>query len=126
MSRSIFVSFVFEESTHFATIEKWAREGRLGPDTVVTGETKDVRQQGEAAIRSHLQPKIRGAAAVLLLLGNSAHNHDWVHYELQVAATLGKRVVMARLPGSTGAPPPDFRHLPEIAFEPSAIARALG
>jgi hypothetical protein len=87
MPRSVFVSFVFEDKAHFDAVKRWAEEGKLGADVVAIGETKDVRQDGERAIEERLKPRIRGAAAVLLLLGNNTHNHDWVRYELSLIAS---------------------------------------
>ena len=125
MPRSVFVSFVFEDRVHFQSVQRWANEKRLGNDVVVTCETMDVRPQGEAAICAHLQPKIRGAACVLLLLGQNTHSHEWVGYELSVAASLGKKIIVTRIPGATGTAPPAFAHLLPVGFEPAALARAL-
>lgn len=125
MPKSVFVSYVMEDKTHFDNVKRWAEEGKLGDDVVVIGESKDVRQEGERAIENHLKPRIRGAAAVLLLLGKDTHNHDWVRYELSVAASLNKKIIVARIPGTTGAAPEGFRHLKEIPLDPSSIKAAL-
>jgi|HubBroStandDraft_6_1064221.scaffolds.fasta_scaffold755064_2 hypothetical protein len=126
MSKSLFVSYVFEDKAHFDAVKRWAAEGKLGADVAVTSETKDVRQDGDAAIRSHVKPFIQGSAAVLLLLGKDTHNHHWVRTELSVAASLGKAIIVARIPGTMGAAPEGFGHLTPIAFDPSAIKGALG
>jgi hypothetical protein len=106
-------------------VKRWADDKKLGPDVVVTGETKDVRQEGEAAIRNHLKPRIEGAAAVLLLVGADTHNHDWVKYELSVATSFQKKIVVARVPGTSGAAPVGFQHLAEVSLDPTAIKAAL-
>jgi len=126
MSKSVFVSFVFEDAAHFDEVKSWAEKGKLGADVVAIKETKDVRQQGEKAIKEHVKPRIEGSAAVLLLLGNDTHNHDWVRYELQVATSLRKQILVARIPGTTGAAPEGFGHLPSIALDPTAIKKHLG
>jgi hypothetical protein len=126
MARSVFVSFVFEDKAHFEMVQRWAADKKLGADVVVIGETADVRQDGEAAIRSHLKPRIEGSSVVLLLLGSNTHNHEWVRYELSVATSFNKRLVLARIPGTRGAAPAGFQHLREIALDPGAIRDALG
>jgi hypothetical protein len=126
MPKSVFVSFVFEDKAHSDNVRTWAEKGLLGADVVAIGETKDVRQDGENAVENHLKPRIRGAAAVLLLLGKDTHNHGWVKYELSVATSLNKKIIVARIPGTTGAAPEGFGHLPVIALDPSAIKAALG
>ncbi len=126
MWKSVFVSFVFEDAAHFDAVKRWAKDGKLGAEVVAIGETKDVRQEGDKAIEEHLKPRIRGAAAVLLLLGNNTHNHDWVRYELKVATSFNKQIIVARIPGTNGAAPEGFGHLPVIALDPTAIQAALG
>jgi hypothetical protein len=125
MSASLFVSFVYEDKLHFDRVKQWAEDGKLGSGLVITGETKDVRQGGDAAIREHIKPRVEGSSAVLLLLGSSTHNHEWVKYELSVAVSFHKRVIVARIPGTSGAAPEGFRNLGEIALDPSAIKAAL-
>lgn len=124
MTASLFVSHVFEDALHRDTIRGWAERGLLGPVTV-TGESADVRQGGDPAIRAHLAPKVRGASAVLLLLGNDTHNHPWVQYEAQFAQSHHIRVVVIRIPGTRGAVPPSLRSHPEIAMDPTSIRSAL-
>ena len=125
MARSVFISFVFEDKAHFEMVQRWAASQELGADVVVTGETKDVRQDGEAAIRNHLKPRIEGSSAVLLLLGSNTHNHDWVRYELSVATSFNKKIVVARIPGTHGAAPAGFQHLKEIPLDSGSIRKAL-
>lgn len=126
MPQSIFLSYVHEDRHHRDLVREWISNGRLGSNVVATTESQDVRQQGEDAIRRHLEPKLRGAAAVVCLVGTNTHNHDWVRYELDVATSLKKVIVIARLPGTTGAAPVGHRHLAEVTFEPNALAKALG
>lgn len=126
MSRSLFVSFVYEDRKYFEDVRRWAKEGLLGKDVLVTGEAADVRQGGEIEIERHLKPRIQGASAVLCLVGRDTHNHEWVRRELAWATSARKAVTAARLPGTTGAAPAGFTHLAEIALDPSAIRKALG
>ncbi len=125
MSRSLFVSYVYEDKKHYDDIKRWSDERLLGEDVVVTSETADVRQNGNAAIEAHLKQRIKGAAAVLVLIGNDTHNHDWVRQELAWATSNYKQVIAARIPGTTGPAPVGFRHLSLVSLDPSAIRRAL-
>jgi hypothetical protein len=122
----VFVSYVFEDKKHRNDVAQWGSERKLGQDIVTIAEFADQRQQGEAAIEAHLKPRIRGAAAVLALIGDNTHNHAWVRYELQVAASLNKTIILARIPDTTGAAPEGFRDRTIIALDPSAIKKALG
>jgi hypothetical protein len=125
MSSSIFISHVYEDAASRDQVRSWAVRGLLGPNVVVTGESADVRQGGEAAIRAHLSPKLQGATAVLVLVGTDTHNHPWVEYESQHALSGHRRVIVVRIPGTRGAAPPPLRSSPEVPMDPSAIRRAL-
>jgi hypothetical protein len=123
--RQVFISYVYEDKKARETIERWAAEGHLG-DVHITGEQQDMREKGEAAIRNHIAPYLKGASALVLLVGANSHNHDWVRYEADYMQSAGKPVIVVRLPGTQGAAPPSVRHLREVDFEPEALRRALG
>jgi hypothetical protein len=125
MPRSIFLSCVFENSKHRDDVVRWVKEGKLGKDIVAITEREDRRVQGEAAIVNHLKPLINGSAAVVMLVGQDTHNHEWVRYEAKVATSLNKKIILARIPGTTGAVPEDFKHLPIVALDPNSLAKAL-
>lgn len=126
MAHSLFISHVYEDYRHRDMVRAWAQQGQLGFNVVVTGESADVRQGGDAAIRAHLAPKLRGASAVLVLLGNDTHNHPWVEYEAQFAQSHHVRVLPVRIPGTSGAAPPNLRWQTEVSMNPAAIRAALG
>jgi hypothetical protein len=125
MPKSIFLSYVYEDRKHRDDIDQWAQQGKLGKDIVVTTERGDFRQQGEAAIRDHLTPLIRGSTAVIVLIGKDTHSHEWVRHELAVATSLKKKVILLRIPGTSGTAPPGFTHLPITTFDPSSLTKAL-
>jgi hypothetical protein len=125
MSKSLFISYVYEDQKHRDNIQRWASSGLLGPNVVTTSERLDVRQQGEGAIRAHLEPLIRGAAAVICVVGKDTHNHHWVKYELDVATSNNKKIILTRVPGTAGVAPEGHRHLPIHALDPSTLKQLL-
>lgn len=126
MPASLFVSHVHEDLNARDTLIGWAAQGLLGPSVVITGESEDVRQGGHGAIRGHLSPMLRGASAVIVLVGNDTHNHRWIEYEAQHALSMGTRVVVVRIPNTTGAAPAVVARLGIIPMTYSAIRAALG
>jgi hypothetical protein len=126
MPASIFVSHVYEDLAARDNLISWAQSGLLGPGVVITGESADVRQEGNRAIQSHLSPKLQGASAVIVLVGNNTHNHRWIEYEAQHAQSNRKSVIAVRIPGTTGAAPTVIARLPLVAMAPAAIRAALG
>ena len=125
MPRSVFVSYVFEDKWRYDQMKRWEADGLLPAGIILISEKRDVRQGGEPAVREHLQSRIQGASAVVVLVGNSTYNHDWVRYELSFATSANKHVLAVRLPDTYGAAPEHFRHLPLLPFDPSAISAAL-
>ena len=125
MPQSIFLSYVHEDKQQREHVERWAESGKLGPNRVTVAESKDLRQQGDAAIKAHLEPKIRGAAAVVCLIGQDTHNHDWVKVELDLARSMNKKVILARVPGTTGSAPPGYSDEPIHTLDPSTLKKIL-
>lgn len=124
MAVRVFLSYVFEDRGYRDQIIDWARRGLLG-DVEPVFETDDVRQGGEAAIKAHLRPVMRSASAILVLVGQDAHNRRWVDEEVHYCASAGHRIVGVRLPNTTGAAPVELRGHTLVAFTHSAIRDAL-
>lgn len=124
MSKSIFISCVFEDSYRIDSIKKWAADNRLG-DVVITHETEDKRQQGKVAIKNHIQSKIQGAAVILVLVGQDTHNHDWIEAEIELANSFHKEIICVRVPHTTGAIPPLLANKRLINFDPDAIIKLI-
>nr|WP_255208251.1 TIR domain-containing protein [Myxococcus sp. AM009] len=125
MPHSVFISYVYEEKAYKDRVASWIEGQRLGSNVVVTSERADVRQHGEQEIRNHLRPLIQGAAAVLVLVGDTSHSRKWIDYEVSVAQSLHKIIIPIRIPGTLGGLPREIRAEREVTFEPNAIARAL-
>jgi hypothetical protein len=123
--KSIFGSYKYEDKEWKDKVEKWGKEDRLGKNVRITGESKDVRAGGANAVKKHLSPKVGGASDMLVFVGDNTHNAKGVEYEIQNAKSSGKRVIPVRIPGTTGAAPKSIRDQEIVAFEPSAIEKAL-
>lgn len=124
MSKSIFVSCVFEDSHLINTIKEWAKQGRLG-EVAITHETEDKRHEGKDAIKEHLKNKIRGCAVILILLGNDTHNHPWIEAEVELANSFHKDIICVGIPNSNRSKPPILNKYLEIAFDPIVIKKEI-
>jgi hypothetical protein len=125
MPHSVFISYVYEEKQYKDYVASWIQGQRLGSDVVVTYERADVRQQGEEEIRRHLRPLIQGCAAVIVIVGDVSHSRKWIDYEVAVAQSLHKAIIPVRIPETRGGLPREIAGVPEVTFEPNAIANAL-
>lgn len=121
---TVFLSYVFEDHAYRDQVADWARQGLLG-DIRVVFEEDDVRAQGEAGIRAHLRPIMRGADAVLALVGQDTHSRRWVDEEVHYCASSGKLTLWTRIPNTSGAPPVELRSRPAIPYNPSSIYNGI-
>lgn len=124
MSKSIFISCVFEDSHRIDSIRKWATDNRLS-DIVITQETEDKRQQGKEAVKQHIKSKIQGATIVLVLIGQDTHNHEWIEAEVELANSFHKEIICVRVPHTTGAVPSLLIGKRLISFDPDAIKKLI-
>lgn len=124
MSKSIFISVVYEDSHRITSIQNWAREGRLG-HVVITHETEDKRPLGKDEIKRHISDKIRGAGIIVVLIGNDTHNHDWIEAEVELANSFHKKIVCMRVPNTTGSAPPILKKFEMINFDPDSLKKAF-
>jgi len=124
MSKSIFISCVFEDSHQNETLKKWAKEGRLG-NVVITFETEDKRSEGKEAIKEHIKNKIKGCALILVLIGDNTHNHDWINAEVELANSFHKKIICVRLPNTNGSVPSLLTKYDLINFNPVPIKKNI-
>ena len=124
MSKSIFISCVFEDSHQNETLNKWAKEGRLG-NVAITFETEDKRAEGKEAIKEHIKNKIRGCSLLLVLIGDNTHNHDWINAEVELANSFHKKIICVRLPNTNGSVPSLLTKYDLINFNPVSIQKNI-
>ena len=123
--KSVFVSYKYEDRTWYEKLKNWSDKGRLGMDVKIVAETEDKRQHGYYAVRNHLSPKLQGTAAVIVLVGEDTQSSEWVKYEIHHALSNHKKIIVVRIPQTTGAAPLAVRNHKEIAFEPNVIENNL-
>ena len=124
MSKSIFVSCVFEDSHRIESIKKWATDNRLG-NVSITHETEDKRKQGKEEVKKHIKSKIQGATFVLVLVGQDTHNHEWIEAEVELANSFHKEIICVRIPHTTGAVPLLLSNKRLISFDPDSIKKII-
>lgn len=121
----LFLSYVFEDYRYAAQVRDWASSGQLGYNVDTVAESDDVRQHGTSAVWAHLRTKMRSADGVIVLVGQDAHNHEWVHQEVHFFASLSKPIIGVRLPNTTGAIPQEIRNRLLCQYSPGALRQAI-
>lgn len=124
MSKSIFISFVHEDIQYINNIKFWAEHQQLD-DVVIITETEDKRHEGGEAIKHHIKSKIQTASAVVVLIGQDTHNHDWIKAEIELANSFNKKIICIRIPNTTGAVPPILNNYTPIRFKMKSLKSEL-
>lgn len=121
MSKSVFISYVYEDKQHRDKLKVWADKKLLGENCKITFERKDCRQEGKSAIEAELDAMIQGASVVIILLGQNTHNHPWVLYEIETAKKKNKKCLLVRIPNTTGGKPKVLFDCAEIQMDVNKI-----
>lgn len=85
----------------------------------------DNKPYGCDAILNYIRPKIKGASAILILIGQDTHNHDWIRAEVELANNDHIKIIVASIPGTIGSTTPILSNKIIIAFDPNSIKKAL-
>lgn len=121
---SIFVSHVFEDNSFLKKMRKWEKNNLLD-DYTFTFETVDKRIEGANAIKKYLKNKIKGAAILLVLIGDNTHNHEWIKVEVELANNFNKKICCVRIPQTSGRRPKILNNYKELVFNPNQIIKEL-
>jgi hypothetical protein len=125
MSKSIFISYVYEDKLWRDKLKDWASKQLLGANIQISHERGDYRQKGEGAVKEEIKSMIHGASAVIFLIGQNSHNHPWIDYEASCTIGKNKKILLLRLPNTTGGPPKALTGHSEILFDVNKIKNAL-
>ncbi len=101
----IFISYKFEDYEYANGIEGLLKNPNNQYRHSTKREKEDRRNKGEVAVKHYLNGIIRECNALICLIGNNTHNSMWVRYELEVAKSLGIKVIPVRIPRSSGGLP---------------------
>ena len=125
MPRQVFVSYPYDDARNLrGQLERWEQDGTLGNNTL-RGENEDVRFRGEAAIRAHLRSRMKLCSAMIVLVGDNSHGRKWLDYEAAIASSEQMKIVVVRIPRTSGAAPALLRSLPETSWRADSIVYAL-
>ena len=127
MARNIFVSFNFKDKALAGTIEAMREaRGQSVPGRFVWVEN-DVSAGGDPAIDREIRRVMAGCDSALFCIGDNSHNSPWIEREAALAESLDLKVVVARLPGTSGGLPARLRRAghAEVRWNPLEINQAF-
>jgi hypothetical protein len=125
MSKSIFISTVYEDKQKIDNVKSWAESKRLGDIEITHESEEDKRPLGKQAVKQHLEDKIRKCSAVVVLVGDDTHNHEWIEAEVELAKKFHKPIIPVRLPNTTGGIPEILKNHTEINFKLKSLKKTL-
>lgn len=89
-------------------------------------EREDLRNKGENAWKNYLKNFIKRCNAVVCLIGQDTHNSRGVGYELDVANSLGIKIIPVRIPNTTGGAPKSLQNKKILNWDSEEINIELG
>lgn len=114
-----YISCLPEDRGHADKILDWWRAGLLGSGWTIAAS------QGEAPRRGVINVLLQNAAALILIVGAGTAQKDGITDEVNHVLVGGKRLVLLRPPGGSGAPPKLCADRPFCDFHPAKIRAAL-
>ena len=82
-----------------------------------------MRNKGEKTVKNYLKGIISDCSALICLIGDDTHNATGVKYELEVAKSLGKKIIAIRIPRTAGGLPHSLKSwdISEISWDAKKI-----
>jgi hypothetical protein len=87
--------------------------------------TEDLSAFGEEHIKAAIRQQMTGCVALLVLVGDEAHNSRWIQYEAGVANELGIPKYGMRHPARRGGFPNAHVGMKEIAWSGTELAKVV-
>jgi len=106
ISIKVFISYKWEDKKYANGLDGLLNNPNNDYRHLTEREREDLRYKGESSVKDYLKDKIRDRDAIICLIGNNTHNSTGVKYELQVAKSLGKKIIGVRIQQTKGSLPP--------------------
>jgi len=101
----IFISYKWEDHEQANGLEGLLRNPNNNFRQLTEREQMDMRSKGGNAVKNYLKGIIQKCDALICLIGNDTHSASGVKYELEVARSLGKKIIAVRIPQTNGGLP---------------------
>ena len=101
----LFLSYKWEDREYVNGLEGLLNNPNNQYRHLTDREREDHRSQGERAWKDYIRNKIRNCDALICLIGQNTHNATGVIYELEVANSMGIKIIPVRIPETTAASP---------------------
>lgn len=126
MARPLFVSYVTEDKNWLSQLRDWSRQRLLG-DFEIDAFDEKLHPTLDSEIKNQIKERIRKAAAVIVLVGDNTHNHDWIPIEVEIANSFPspRPVLAVRIPNTSGGLPKILGDKKLLDFKPEIIEGVL-
>lgn len=121
----VFVSYNFNDREIVHSINSMHQEMNKRSQVAFVFVQEDCSKFGDNAIDREIRHVMQPCDSVLFVIGDNNHNSPWIDREAQLAISMGKHIVLTRLPGTYGAPPTSLRNKHEQPWKAVHINQAL-
>jgi hypothetical protein len=126
MAKRVFLSFSFSAERGLLNDLLQFFHSNGGPvEATPTFMKQDLSAFGEERIKAAVREQMTGCAALLILIGDEAHNSRWIQYEAGVANELRIPKFGIRHPSHHGGFPNAHRGMTEIEWNREELARVV-
>lgn len=106
--KNVFISHVHEDDELLSPLKGLIeRAGMEVRDSSINSDTPNQAHNEEYIKREILAPRINWAGALVVLISKDTADSQWVNWEIEYAAKLGKRIVGVFARGATDADLPE-------------------
>jgi hypothetical protein len=92
--RNVFISHINEDDAELSKLKSLLSTGGCEVRDSSIDSTKPNKAESTDYIKSQiLRPRIQWAGTLLVLISPQTHDSEWVNWEIECAAHLGKRIV---------------------------------
>ena len=121
----VFLSYKWEDKSYADGMDGLLKNPNNQYRHLTDREREDLRSQGENIWKSYLRNKIKNCDALICLIGQDTHNAKGVIYELEIANSIGIKIIPVRISGTTGAAPNILRQNKTLNWNAKEINNEL-
>jgi hypothetical protein len=127
MGKKTFISYNYSDAKIARTVRSFFSDVGGPVQGKPVSLEQDVTSGGDEAVDQAIKNKMAECDTALFLVGDDAHNSNWITREVQLAVSNQIPIVVAQLPRTTGGIPNALKAVPHqaVAFKSRWVAQAV-
>ena len=93
---NLFISHAWHRSEHYKKVIEWIKDSGISYKNYSVPEEDPLHSGNKSKLKEDLTAQIRPASCVIILSGMYAAHSEWIEYEINEAARMGKYIIGVR------------------------------